>query len=59
MKSVRLALTVVICWGAIGASCLVAADWPQWRGPHRDGVSQETGLLEGMADGWAEARLAS
>ncbi len=22
-----------------------AADWPQWRGPHRDGVSQETGLL--------------
>jgi outer membrane protein assembly factor BamB len=23
-----------------------AADWPQWRGPHRDGVSQETGLLK-------------
>src|SRR5262245_45716753 len=22
-----------------------AADWPQWRGPQRDGVSQETGLL--------------
>src|SRR3954452_19698064 len=22
-----------------------AADWPQWRGPHRDGISQETGLL--------------
>jgi outer membrane protein assembly factor BamB len=22
-----------------------AADWPQWRGPHRDGVSEETGLL--------------
>ena len=22
-----------------------AADWPQWRGPHRDGVSAETGLL--------------
>jgi outer membrane protein assembly factor BamB len=23
-----------------------AADWPQWRGPHRDGVSAETGLLK-------------
>ena len=22
-----------------------ADDWPQWRGPHRDGVSEETGLL--------------
>jgi outer membrane protein assembly factor BamB len=23
-----------------------AADWPQWRGPNRDGHSQETGLLK-------------
>jgi outer membrane protein assembly factor BamB len=23
-----------------------AADWPQWRGPQRDGISQETGLLK-------------
>lgn len=22
-----------------------SGDWPQWRGPHRDGVSAETGLL--------------
>src|SRR5438045_9547817 len=21
------------------------ADWPQWRGPHRDGISPDTGLL--------------
>jgi len=24
----------------------VVTDWPQWRGPHRNGVSQETGLLK-------------
>jgi hypothetical protein len=23
-----------------------AADWPQWRGPDRDGISQERGLLQ-------------
>ncbi|HEX5443021.1 MAG TPA: PQQ-binding-like beta-propeller repeat protein [Pirellulales bacterium] len=25
--------------------CLAGADWPQWRGPQRDGISAETGLL--------------
>jgi outer membrane protein assembly factor BamB len=30
---------VLLCFGA------AAADWPQWRGPRRDGISQETGLL--------------
>jgi len=29
-----------------------AADWPQWRGPERNGISQETGLLKAWpADG--------
>ena len=28
-----------------------AADWPQWRGPHRDGVSSDTGLLESWPAG--------
>jgi outer membrane protein assembly factor BamB len=34
-----------------GAACLLALsahadDWPQWRGPNRDNVSKETGLLK-------------
>jgi outer membrane protein assembly factor BamB len=30
---------------------LLAADWPQWRGPNRDGVSPETGLLKSWPAG--------
>ncbi|MAV36959.1 MAG: polyvinylalcohol dehydrogenase [Planctomycetaceae bacterium] len=36
-------LAVVILWVA---SIATAADWPQWRGPHRDGFSLDTGLLQ-------------
>src|SRR5215471_8962377 len=25
---------------------IAANDWPQWRGPQRNGISQETGLLQ-------------
>lgn len=28
-----------------------AADWPQWRGPNRDGISAETGLLSAWPQG--------
>src|SRR5438105_2306549 len=54
--------------------CAAAAadDWPQWRGPRRDGVSQETGLLpewpkdgpkllwhiDGTGDGYATPAVA-
>jgi outer membrane protein assembly factor BamB len=30
------------------------ADWPQWRGPHRDGKCSETGLLEKWPQGGPE-----
>ena len=35
---VYVALSVVLCANA--------DDWPQWRGPQRDGISRETGLLK-------------
>src|ERR1700694_4235764 len=34
------------CWAVAWG-----ADWPQWRGPHRDGVSSETGLLDSWPSG--------
>jgi outer membrane protein assembly factor BamB len=36
-------LLLALGLSALGAS---AADWPQWRGPQRDGISRETGLLK-------------
>jgi outer membrane protein assembly factor BamB len=30
----------------LGAVGVQAADWPQWRGPQRNGISRETGLLK-------------
>jgi len=52
-----------IAWGA---------DWPQWRGPNRDGISSETGLLDvwpkggpplvwkiqGLGEGYSSAAIA-
>lgn len=32
-------------------STMVEDDWPQWRGPNRDGISRETGLLKSWPEG--------
>ncbi|MDE0299761.1 MAG: PQQ-like beta-propeller repeat protein [Candidatus Poribacteria bacterium] len=34
-----------------GISIAGATDWPQWRGPDKDGISRETGLLKEWPDG--------
>jgi len=36
---------------ALSASTAVADDWPQWRGPDRNGRSAETGLLQSWPEG--------
>lgn len=36
------------------ASAVTAADWPQWLGPHRDGNTEETGLLKEWPEGGPE-----
>ena len=42
-----LALFALVCMAVPS----LAADWPQWRGPNRDGKSAETGLLQEWPDG--------
>jgi outer membrane protein assembly factor BamB len=44
LQLVALALTVSAPAPKVGTE--PGLDWPQWRGPNRDGVSQETGLLK-------------
>ena len=39
---IRFELLSAVCMTAV----VQAADWPQWRGPDRSGVSAETGLLK-------------
>src|SRR3954471_20062838 len=39
-------LTAAVTLHLLLAFSVRAEDWPQWRGPNRDGASHETGLLE-------------
>lgn len=59
-------LVAVIALGVASATFLPAqtttGDWPQWRGPERNGVSRETGLLQewpsgGPAVAWSASGL--
>jgi outer membrane protein assembly factor BamB len=45
-RSFLLPATVALLALASQAMAQTAALWPQWRGPNRDGISKETGLLK-------------
>lgn len=47
----RWALGTILAAGAVAAGAAAGGDWPQWRGPNRDGVSTETGLLRQWPSG--------
>ncbi len=47
----RLLLTLCAGWFGVCVASAMAGDWPQWRGPSRDGVSKETGLLQQWPEG--------
>lgn len=52
----RAFVTVFAAWAAAQvAAQLEAADWPQFLGPQRNGVSTETGLLETWPEGGPKA----
>lgn len=48
MKSRATALSLFLCLCFMNVA---AADWPQWRGPDRSGVSKESGLLKQWPEG--------
>jgi outer membrane protein assembly factor BamB len=51
-NNIRVLTGIVIIILSLGAEAAaqVAGEWPQWRGPNRDGVSKETGLLKQWPD---------
>jgi outer membrane protein assembly factor BamB len=46
LRSAKTLLAAGFALALLPSGVLRAEDWPQWRGPNRDGVYGETGLLE-------------
>ncbi|HKD37020.1 MAG TPA: PQQ-binding-like beta-propeller repeat protein [Pirellulales bacterium] len=50
LRPVLLAISFVVTTIGAGMSAIRADDWPQWRGPNRDGVWHESGIVKKFAD---------
>ena len=51
----RAAPTITVAILVCATTAVPADDWPQWRGPRRDGISRETAWLTGWTEGTAPA----
>jgi outer membrane protein assembly factor BamB len=51
MNPFRTEICTLLLTLTLAAPLATAADWPQWRGPQRDGRSEESGLLESWPEG--------
>jgi outer membrane protein assembly factor BamB len=51
MRPHRISIVLAAVAASSLTSLALAADWPQWRGPQRDGISTETGLMKSWPEG--------
>ncbi|HNY26591.1 MAG TPA: PQQ-like beta-propeller repeat protein [Candidatus Sumerlaeota bacterium] len=61
-RAIGVFLSLSMCLAFFATGAVEAADWPQWRGPDRNGISKESGLLqewpkEGPALAWKVDKL--
>jgi outer membrane protein assembly factor BamB len=56
MHDMRHWIAAPLLMAAVLTSPAAPDDWPQWRGPNRDGVWRETGLRERLPEGQIEVR---
>ena len=52
MPNLRLQLPYALLGLLLAASSAYSADWPSWRGPAQNGVSEETGLVASWSPIW-------
>jgi outer membrane protein assembly factor BamB len=51
MKTSLPQWSLTVIWLAASLLAAHADDWPQWRGPNRDDISKEKGLLKSWPEG--------
>ena len=52
--TVFLVMSALLYGGILTA---IATEWPQWRGPNRDGVSGEVGTPQGVVPEWSQSAV--